>query len=204
MDMSRRISTLCLVLLVAACAIAKDKKKQLLPNNVLRAQTVLVVIHPDAGEPLTDPRANRTAHDDVEQAMMTWGRFRVVRDTETADLIIAVRKGHANGPTIKNAPADTTIYPPTRQPSSRQPPLTPPLTNPPLARPSSSGPHISNEAGPAEDTFEVYLGRIEYPLEAAPVWRYSAKDALKAPHVRAVEQFRNLIDESEKQLQQKP
>jgi hypothetical protein len=68
--------------------MAKDKKKSPVPDNVLRAQTVLVVIHPDAGEPLTDPRANRTAHDDVEQAMTTWGRFRVVRDTETADLIV--------------------------------------------------------------------------------------------------------------------
>jgi len=201
---SRSISTYCLVLLFAACAIAKDKKKPPVSDIVLRAQTVLVVIHPDAGEPLTDPRANRTAHDDVEQAMMTWGRFRVVRDTETADLIIAVRKGHANGPTVKNAPGDTIIYPPTRQPSSRQPPLTPPLTHPPLEGPAGTGPRVTNEAGPAEDTFEVYLGRMEYPLEAAPVWRYMAKDALNGPKVKAVEQFHNAIDESEKQHQQKP
>ena len=89
--MSRWISTFCLVLLLGTCAIAKEKKKQPVPDNVLRAETVLVVIHPDAGEPVSDPRANRTAHDDVEQAMMTWGRFRVVRDTETADLIIGRR-----------------------------------------------------------------------------------------------------------------
>jgi hypothetical protein len=56
----------------------------------------------------------------------------------------------------------------------------------------------------AEDSFEVYLGRIEYPLEAAPVWRYMAKDALNGPKVKAVEQFHNAIDESEKQHQQKP
>ena len=63
---------------------------------------------------------------------------------------------------------------------------------------------MSNEVGPSEDTFEVYLGRIEYPLEAAPLWRYMAKDALTGPQVRAVEQFRSAIDESEKQHQQKP
>lgn len=202
--MSRWTSTFCLVLLFATCALAKDKKKQLVPNIVLRAQTVLVVIHPDAGEPLIDPRANRTAHDDVEQAMTTWGRYRVVQDTDAADLIIAVRKGHANGPTIKNAPGDMIIYPPTRQPSSRQPPLNPPLSNPPLERSDRTGPQISNEVGPSEDTFEVYLGRMEYPLEGAPVWRYMAKDALKGPRVKAVEQFHNAIDESEKQQQQKP
>ena len=194
----------CLVLLFLNFAIAKDKKKRALPDSILRAETVLVVIRPDAGEPLTDPRANRTAHDDVEQALMSWGKYKVVRDTETADLIIAVRKGHGNGPTIQNAPADTIIYPPTRQPSSREPPLTPPLTNPPLERPRSREPQISNEAGPPEDIFEVYLGRIEFPLDAAPLWRYMAKDALKGPNVKAVEQLRNLIDESEKQLRPKP
>jgi len=202
--MSPRVSILCLMLLFLPSAVAKDKKKQSLPDRVLQAKTVLVVIHPDAGEPLTDPRANRTAHDDVEQAIVSWGRFNVVRDTETADLIVAVRKGHGNGPTIRNAPADTIIYPPTRQPSSREPPLTPPLTHPPLEGQGRTGPHGSNEAGPPEDTFEVYLGGIEYPLEAAPVWRYMAKDGLKAPQVKAVEQFRNAIDESEKQHPQNP
>jgi hypothetical protein len=136
--------------------------------------------------------------------MTAWGRFNVVTDTQTADLIVAVRKAHASGSTVRNAPADTIIYPPTRQPSSRQPPLTPPLTHPPLEGSARTGPHISNEAGPSEDTFEVYLGRIEYPLEAAPLWRYMAKDALTGPEVRAVEQFRSAIDESEKQRQQKP
>jgi len=70
--MSRRLSISCLVLLFLAHAVAKDNRKQALPDIVLQAKTVLVVIHPDAGEPLTDPRANRTAHDDVEQAMMAW------------------------------------------------------------------------------------------------------------------------------------
>lgn len=36
-------------------------------------------------------------------------------------------------------------------------------------------------------------------LEAAPLWRYMAKDALTESQVRAVEQFRSAIDESEKQ-----
>ena len=44
-------------------AQAKNKKKQRLPDVVLNAQRVFVVIRPDAGEPLTDPRANRTAQE---------------------------------------------------------------------------------------------------------------------------------------------
>ena len=52
--------------------------------------------------------------------------------------------------------------------------------------------------------FEVYRGGVDYPLDAAPVWRYIAKGALNEPQVAAVEQFRKAIDESEKQRQQKP
>jgi hypothetical protein len=41
-------------------------------------------------------------------------------------------------------------------------------------------------------------------LDAAPLWRYIAKDALKPPLVDAVEQFRKAINESEQQRKQKP
>src|SRR5580704_17133371 len=95
-----RIPVLTLVLLAISLSpsAAKDKKKQQLPNVVLNAQRVFVVIHPDAGESLTDPRANRTAQDEVERAISKWGRFNLVMGPETADLVIAVRKGHAGGP----------------------------------------------------------------------------------------------------------
>ena len=39
------------VLLLLPQASAKNKKKQVLPDYVLRAQTVAVVIRPEAGEP---------------------------------------------------------------------------------------------------------------------------------------------------------
>jgi hypothetical protein len=42
------------------------------------------------------------------------------------------------------------------------------------------------------------------PLDASPVWRYSSKDALASPSVPAVEVFRKLIAESEKQLASHP
>ena len=51
--------TLCffIVLAFVPLGFAKDKKKQVLPNYVLKAQTVAVVIPPEAGEPLTSPAA---------------------------------------------------------------------------------------------------------------------------------------------------
>ena len=106
--MSTRTALITLMIFgVAHVAIAKNKKKQVLPDYVLRAETVLVVIHPDAGEPVTNPAANRTAQENVERALTQWGRFRLVMDAQTADLVIAVRKGHANGPTVRNLPSDS-------------------------------------------------------------------------------------------------
>jgi hypothetical protein len=179
-----------------------------LPDYVLKAQTVVVVIEPGAGEPLKSPTANRTAQDDVERALMKWGRFKLVMDAQTADLVVAVRKGHAAGPTVSDSPTDNrpVIY----QPSGGdvrvggQQGRPPDLTNPGLGGPTDRGPRISSEIGSSDDTLEVYRGRIEYPLDASPVWRYMGKDALSEPQVAAVEQFKKAVEESEKQGQQKP
>src|SRR5215831_13901303 len=105
--MSARTALIILMVFgVTSVAIAKNKKKQILPDYVLRAQTVLVVIHPEAGEPVTNPTANRTAQENVEKALTQWGRFKVVMDAQTADLVISVQKGHASGPAVRNSPAD--------------------------------------------------------------------------------------------------
>src|SRR5262245_11764666 len=107
--MSRRASMIALLLfllLLIPQADAKNKKKQTLPDDVLRAQTVLVVIHPQAGEPVTNPGANRTARDEVEKAIMKWGRFRLAMESQTANLVIAVRREDAKGPRVRNSPTD--------------------------------------------------------------------------------------------------
>jgi hypothetical protein len=202
---------LCLLTISIYPAAAKNKKKQQLPDHVLNAQRVLIVIRPDAGEPLTNPTANRTAQDDVERAISKWGRFDLVMEAQTADLVIAVRKGHAGGPMISNSPVDnrSVIFQPSGQSGGTgvrigaQQGRSPDLTNPGPG-PENNGPHISNQIGPSEDMFEVYLGGIADPLDAPPIWRYTAKNALDGPQVVAVEQFRKAIEESEKQRQQKP
>jgi hypothetical protein len=207
------IAFLVLLLLIPQ-ANARNKKKQVLPEYVLRAQTVAVVIRPEAGEPLTSPNANRTAQNNVENAITKWGRFKVITNAEAADLIIAIRAGHASGPTIRNSPADRRTndqigdIPDASQhghsPASQQG-HSPDLTNSGPASATDRRPHISNEMGPSEDSFEVYRGRVDYPLDAPAVWRYMAKGALDDfPEVVAVEQFRKEITEAERQSQQKP
>ena len=78
--------------LLAVAAFAKDKSP--LPEWVLRAHTVAVVLDPDAGISVGDPNANQTAQKDVETALLNWGRFEPVMGTQGADLIIVLRKGH--------------------------------------------------------------------------------------------------------------
>lgn len=182
---------------------AKNNKKQLLQDEVLHAQTVAVVIRPGAGEPIANPVANRTAQEDVEKAIMRWGRLHLVTSTQNADLIIALRKGSKPGPVISHSPADDRpiIYQPTegggRVGAQRG--------NPPDLTGNSGGPRpqVAAEIGSLEDTFEVYRGGQD-PLDSPAIWRFMAKDALTPPHVPAVEQFRKAIEESEKQRRQKP
>jgi hypothetical protein len=199
-----RISIVLLFsMLLAPTSDAKNKKQQLLPDYVLLAQYVLVVIQPDAGESLTNPRENRIAQDEVERAITKWGRFKLAVDAQTADLIIAVRKGNKSGPVITHSPADNrpVIFQPdpggTRagQQSGRPPDLTQPLPG----GLGDRGPQIGNQIGSSADDFAVYMGGGEYPLDAPALWRYTAKDSLNAPQVDAVEQFRKAIEESEKQ-----
>ena len=197
-------------------AAAKNKKKQQLPEVVLRAQRVVVVIPPDANESLTDPRANRTAQDEVERAISKWGRFELVMDSSVADLVISVRKGHAGGPVISNSPVDDRPVvlqgggPPPAGVSSPggiriggQQGRPGDLSNPGLGPGQEDrGPQLGSQIGRTEDMFEVYLGGVDYPLDASPIWRFYSKDGLKGPQVNAVEQFRKAIEDSEKQQQQ--
>lgn len=200
--MTARLSSAILVIaLLSVSANAKDKKKSTLPEYILKAETVLVVISPDAGEPIDQPMSNAKARENVEKALMEWGRLRLVMEGEQADLVISVRtaNGRATQPTIHGGPidrrpgsvenTDSTIRIGAQQ--GQPPPLSDPSVNPP------GSPHVHNEIGSSEDMFEVYRGNVQYPLDASPVWRYTAKNCLREPGVTAVEEFRKAIAKAE-------
>ena len=205
--MPTRVALLVLAASLVIPATAKDKKKPVLPEDVLRAQTVRVVIDPQAGEPVDQPNANAIARDNVEKGLMEWGRFRLVMDGQASDLMIVVRTGNGKSfrPTIKGGPIDQRPGVAQSTDSSirigvgqGQPPLGDPNTNP-QGQPQDRQPHIGNEVGPSDDTFEVYRASMSDPLDAPPVWRYIKKDCLKpSPLVPAVEEFRKLVAEAEK------
>ena len=195
-----------LLLLASALAVAGDDKKAVLPAFVLRAETVFVLIDPDAGTSPASPQANQKARDDVEKAIMKWGRFRLVMEPGGADLIVVVRKGSGKivQPTIGGLP--TNDRPVIVQPTDSGIRLggqkgRPPGSTDPSPQDTHPAPQI--EAGMADDMFVVYHGGVSSPLDGPPVWRYMNKDALKSPSVPAVAEFRKAIEEAEKQQQKK-
>ena len=203
-----RIRVLLLgALLFTSLGIAKDKTKTTLPDFVLNAKTVRVLIDPDAGTSMTAPMENKTAQEDVEKALRKWGRLSPVLIADGGDLIIIVRKGTSKiiQPTIGNEPTNTrpVVVQPSdngihvgvsqgRSPDSAQ-------TNPQTGAPS---PGV--EMGKPEDMFLVYDGHGTYGPETPPVWKYVAKNGLKSPDVPAVAEFRKAIEAALKQPKGKP
>jgi hypothetical protein len=70
---------LAVTAVILCSALASAKKKAILPADVLRARTVLVIVDPTAGVDVSDPNANRAARADVEKALDQWGRLRSCR-----------------------------------------------------------------------------------------------------------------------------
>jgi hypothetical protein len=202
----RRSLTLSVLFLSCLIAVGKDKKKIPLPVDILQAHTAWVIIDPHAGIDVQDPNANRIARADVENALAKWGRLSPVTDPSQADIIIVIRK--SNGKLVQPTIGGTPINSP--------PPIIAQRTDsgitasgragPPL---EESQPHPQTEVGNTQDMLVVYRGNPVYnnsaatsdnPLDAPPVWRFTAKNALASPGVPAVDQFRKAIAESEKAL----
>jgi hypothetical protein len=194
--------------LVLGCMMAdgKNKKKVLLPADVVQAETAIVLVDPDAGVQVDSPYGDTKAREDVETALMNWGRFRLVMEASSADLVFVVHKGtgKVSEPTIGGIPQNNrpVIFDPTdsggRVGGSRG---TPPGGGGPIG----ANPTPQVEVGAPDDMLSVYRGVVagnhQDPLAAPAVWRYTAKDALRSPAVPAVDQFKKVLLEAEKQLQ---
>lgn len=195
------------VFLFASTGIAKEKTKSALPDFVLNAKTVRVLIDPEAGTSMTAPMANKTAQEDVEKALTKWGRLSPILIAADADLIIIVRKGTSKiiQPTISGEPTNT--RPVVVQPNDNGIHVGVNQGRPPdnaQTNPQTGAPSPGVEMGHPEDIFLVYDARGGYSLQDAPVWKYVAKNGLKSPDVPAVAEFRKAIEAALKQQKGKP
>jgi hypothetical protein len=196
-------------------AFSKKKEKPVLPEVLLKAQTVVVIIQPGAGEPMNDPRANSKAREEVEKALLSWGRFRLVQEASSADIVIVVKKGteKAVTPVISGGPVDK--RPVTLETTDSRIRIGAKQGQPadgsydPDSSPSNGRAQQSVEIGPSEDSFLVYLGGDTFKPNSASIWSYRAKSALRPPNVNAVQEFRKAITDAEqaaakKQQQRSP
>ena len=222
-------ATMLAGLLLPSLALAKDKAKSTLPAYVLQARTVVVLIDPSAGVSLDDPRANEVAQRDVETALLNWGRYQTVLVGHSADLVIVVRRGTGKmaDASIRDPrqgqrpgavdPTDTGVAVgvqhgppppytgPGNIPDASQGPAETQTQNMP-GGPISGRPYPQAEAGTsiAEDSFLVYQGNVNDPLDAPPVWRYETKSALRPHTVPAVDAFRKAVSDAEQAQAKKP
>lgn len=165
-----RKSILTFSLLFAACVLSLSAKQKdaRLPDEVLSARYVAVVIFGSDGNIMHETPEDRRAVTDVENAFRKWGRYKVTMYPKDAELIIAVRRSGR-----PNAKVGTRIG-----------------TGAPNVSVSGNYAH--------EDSFLVFRAKTENPTEAPAIWRYLANDALASPSVPAVDKFRKAVEESEK------
>lgn len=205
--MLKRASTVCVLLLLVNFGFAKDKNKNTLPAYVLQARTVVVIIDPQAGVTIDNPRANQDAQRNVESALLNWGRFDPILATQAADLIIVVRKG--NGRLVNETLPDA-------QQNNRAGVITPSDNGVSLGgqhgpRQDIGQPGVGpgpiqpqTEIGDGNDFFAVYKGGDEDPLSAPPAWRYVAPDGLSPGLLPAVAAFKKAVADAEKAAAKKP
>ena len=211
---SRKTATVAMLVAAVTAAMAlvvsatpKNNDKDSLPDYVLKAETVTVLILPDTPEPLSDPFANRKAQEEVEKAIMRWGRFQLTQDASTADLVIGVKKGTGKpvSPTISGGPVDS--RPATIETTDNHIRIGVQQGRPPDGtQPTDTGGRTSpgmETSSITQDMFEVFRGGEQYRANNAPVWTYVAKDGLKPPAVSAVEKFRKVLEDAEKAARQK-
>jgi hypothetical protein len=203
------------VLFLTPPAFPKKKEKQVVPELLLRAQTVVVFIQSNAGEPMNDPSTNRKAREDVEKAFMSWGRYRLVQEAATADIVVTVKKGSdkAANPTVNGGPVDQ--RPVTMETADNAIRIGGQKGRPPdeSQMPDQTAPNgrasPRMEVGSTNDSFIVYQGGDSYTPYSAALWSFNAKNGLRPPEMKAVQEFRRVITEAEnaaaqKQKQQQP
>lgn len=201
--MLRRASALLGLSLLVTFGFAKDKTKNTLPAYVLDAHTVAILIDPHAGISIDDPQANQTAQKDVEAALLRWGRFEPVPTTQGADLIIVVHRGngHLTDETMHGAPQNNRpggINSSGNGGMGAQHGVPQGISETPGMGQGEEGPRPQMETGEAADSFAVFQGGKEKPLESMPAWRYVGNDGLLPHSVPAVAAFKKAVADAEK------
>jgi hypothetical protein len=202
--MANRVFTAFVLSLIFVSVAVAKKKEQVVPEYVLRAHTIAVIIDPNAGMSAEDPRANQIAQKDVEEALLKWGRFTPVISAKGADIVIVIRRGNKRA-------VDATISDPSQndrvgvinrsnngvQVGAQRGSLSDaPGSGLPGADRDSPRPQL--EIGATDDSFVVHHGDPVDPVDSPVGWRYEVRDGLRSHDVPAVEEFKKAVIAADK------
>src|SRR5260370_30012827 len=173
---ARHFTMMAILALAVASNFSAAKEKSTLPGYVLEAQTVFVMIDQDAGTAVNDPQGNQMAREDVEKALMRWGRLKPVMTMSLADLVIVIRKGNTQPvqPTVGGEPtndrpvivqgAGDTIRIAGQQGRSADAAE--------VGGPTRQRPLVGGEGGPVGELVTEYPGKTDAPAVNTPgAWR---------------------------------
>ena len=179
-------------------------------RDFVEARTIAVLAAGSPSSPEDTPE-NQRVRLDVQNALLKWGKYQVVLDASTADLIVVVHKSHVQ--TMPNG-SPSTAGPVMVGPVDSGVNIgmgrgqTQPLSRTDIGR-TGAGTRAGAEAGAVEDVLDVYLGRkpligdasrnsTQYPLDEPAAWSYEQMGALQSPKLEAIVAFRKAVEAAEK------
>jgi hypothetical protein len=181
--MNRRISLGLFVLLLCVPVFAQKKEAEL-PKIFTTSQFVVVeTIYGAVNDTTLDSRISpedRGAVYRVEDALRTWGRYRLAFKRSEADLVLVLRKGR-----LAEAHAGVKI---SRAP---QPPGGPSQTG------TGTEPIFGGEVGPPYDLLVVYTKNPDSSL-GGPYWNRTQDRGLDAPDLPLFKKFKEAVEAASK------
>lgn len=189
--MTLRIPAVVSLVLISGLAFAHGRSKKLsVPAAFQTAHTVFVEsVDGEADRPGVSD-ADRTAIQQIQEALKEWNRYTLVDAPEKADLVIVVRKGHAVGD------ADHMGMGPRPRPIEPPPPpgATPALPQPGMNASASMGSVAMGGDDIAEqDMLRVYTINNKGKRKG-PIWSQQMDGGLNGPNVRLFQQLKAAVE----------
>jgi hypothetical protein len=169
---------------VLQCAAVFAQKQPELPKMITNAQFVFVETeYGSIEDTVVDSGVSpedRAAVGRLQEALRSWGRYKLTMRRSDADIVLVVRKGR-----LASAIAGVRI----RTSSDRTQ--------------TAIGPDFGAEAGNPKDYLSVHLRNPDGTL-SAPLWKDSLDKGLNSPQLALFQRFKNEVERASTGQQKKP
>jgi hypothetical protein len=172
------------VLTISSIVVAQSKPKKHSDVSAVFANARFVFVRAEAGDvqrPSLYPE-DRQAIGDMQDGLRDWNRYALAMRREDADLVFVIRKGRAVGEQNRGGIS-----------VGRPNPQGPPNQGRTPGQDPGDEIGLSADAGPSDDTLEVYATNPDGKL-IGPLWKREMRDGLEGPNVPLLQQLRAAVD----------